>query len=72
MKAMMRHWLPAGDTMLQLITMHLPSPVVAQSYRMELLYEGPKDDAIALGIKSCDSKVQVTLKSQLQVKQKIS
>lgn len=57
MKAMMRRWLPAGDTMLQMITMHLPSPVVSQNYRMELLYEGPKDDPIALGIKNCDPKV---------------
>uniref|UniRef100_A0AC34GBF8 Tr-type G domain-containing protein n=1 Tax=Panagrolaimus sp. ES5 TaxID=591445 RepID=A0AC34GBF8_9BILA len=27
MKVMMRKWLPAGDTMLQMIVMHLPSPV---------------------------------------------
>lgn len=61
MKAMMRRWLPAGDTMLQMITMHLPSPVVAQSYRMEMLYEGPKDDPIALGIKNCDPGADLCL-----------
>ncbi|XP_031557605.1 translation elongation factor 2-like [Actinia tenebrosa] len=61
MKAMMRRWLPAGETMLQMITMHLPSPVIAQKYRMELLYEGPKDDPIALGIKTCDSKAELCL-----------
>lgn len=54
MKAMMRKWLPAGDTLLQMITIHLPSPVTAQAYRMELLYEGPHDDEAALGIKNCD------------------
>merc|ERR1712042_198070 len=52
-KKIMQKWLPAGETMLQLITIHLPSPVTAQSYRAEMLYEGPKDDAAAMGIKNC-------------------
>ena len=42
-----------------MITIHLPSPVTAQKYRMELLYEGPMDDAAALGIKNCDPTVSV-------------
>ena len=45
----MRKWLPAGETLLQMIAMHLPSPVTSQKYRMELLYEGPNDDEVALG-----------------------
>jgi len=49
MKVIMRKWLPAGDAMLQMITIHLPSPVTAQKYRMELLYEGPNDDDAAIG-----------------------
>lgn len=49
MKVIMRKWLPAGDALLQMITIHLPSPVTAQKYRMELLYEGPHDDEAALG-----------------------
>ena len=49
MKVVMRKWLPAGDALLQMITIHLPSPVTAQRYRMELLYEGPHDDEAALG-----------------------
>jgi len=53
-KRIMQKWLPAGETMLQLITIHLPSPVTAQKYRSELLYEGPQDDEAALGIKNCD------------------
>lgn len=53
----MRKWLPAGDALLQMITIHLPSPVTAQKYRMELLYEGPHDDPCALGIKNCDPTV---------------
>jgi len=56
MKAFMRTWLPAGDTLLQMIAIHLPSPVTAQNYRMELLYEGPQDDEAAKGIKACDPK----------------
>eukprot|EP01147_Barroeca_monosierra_P008047 gene8050-752_t len=55
MKAVMRRWLPAGEALLQMIAIHLPSPVTAQKYRMEMLYEGPHDDEAALGIKNCDS-----------------
>jgi elongation factor 2 len=54
MKVFMRKWLPAGDTMLQMIVIHLPSPVTAQKYRMEMLYEGPHDDEAAVAIKTCD------------------
>jgi len=54
LKSVMKKWLPAGDTLLQMITIHLPSPVTAHKYRMELLYEGPQDDPAALGIKNCD------------------
>lgn len=56
LKLVMRRWLPAGDALLQMITIHLPSPVTAQRYRMELLYEGPNDDEAAVGIKNCDPK----------------
>merc|ERR1712240_650433 len=54
MKAVMRNWLPAGHAMFQMIVIHLPSPVTAQKYRAELLYEGPHDDAACIGIKNCD------------------
>jgi len=49
LKAVMRRWLPAGDALLQMITIHLPSPVTAQKYRCDLLYEGPGDDECAMG-----------------------
>jgi len=55
MKAVMRNWLPAGEAMFQMICIHLPSPVTAQKYRAELLYEGPHDDLACMGIKNCDS-----------------
>ena len=59
LKAIMRKWLPAGDALLQMITIHLPSPITAQKYRMELLYEGPHDDPCAVGIKNCDPSVRM-------------
>jgi elongation factor 2 len=54
MKAVLRRWLPAGDTLLQMICIHLPSPVTAQKYRTDLLYEGPQDDESAIAMKTCD------------------
>jgi len=61
MKILMRKWLPAGDALLQMITIHLPSPVTAQKYRMEMLYEGPQDDAAAVGIKTCDPEAPLMM-----------
>lgn len=55
LKTIMRKWLPAGETLLQMITMHLPSPITAQRYRMEMLYEGPHDDLAAVAVKNCDA-----------------
>ena len=52
----MRKWLPAGDALLQMITIHLPSPVTAQNYRIELLYEGPMDDEAGVAMKACNPK----------------
>merc|ERR1712227_489856 len=54
MKCVMRNWLPAGEAMFQMIVIHLPSPVTAQKYRAELLYEGPPDDEACTAIKNCD------------------
>merc|ERR1712055_1018572 len=55
MKVVMRTWLPAGDTLFYMITVHLPSPVTAQKYRAEMLYEGPQDDESFKGVKNCDA-----------------
>jgi len=54
MKCVMRNWLPAGEAMFQMIVIHLPSPVTAQKYRAEMLYEGPPDDEACTAIKACD------------------
>lgn len=54
LKRVMQLWLSAGDTLLEMIVAHLPSPVQAQRYRVENLYEGPMDDEAALAIRNCD------------------
>lgn len=54
MRTVMKTWLPAADAMLDMIVLHLPSPVTAQAYRSDLLYEGPSDDEASLAMKSCD------------------
>merc|ERR1719516_373853 len=61
MKCVMRNWLPAGEAMFQMIVIHLPSPVTAQKYRAELLYEGPHDDEACMGIKNCDSEAPLMM-----------
>lgn len=61
MKAVMKAWLPAGDTLLSMIGIHLPSPVTAQKYRAEMLYEGPHDDEAFIGMKNCDSNACVMM-----------
>jgi len=55
LKCFMRNWLPAGETLLQMIAIHLPSPLTAQNYRAEMLYEGPQDDDVAKAIRACDA-----------------
>lgn len=51
----MRKFLPAGDSLLEMIVINLPSPVTAQRYRVETLYEGPMDDESAIAIRDCDA-----------------
>lgn len=60
-KVVMRKFLPAADALLEMIAIHLPSPVTAQAYRCETLYEGPMDDECAVGIKSCDPNAPLML-----------
>ena len=61
MKAMVRKWLPAGEALLQMITIHLPSPVTAGKYRAANLYEGPEDDEACMGMKACDPKAPLMM-----------
>jgi len=61
MKCVMRNWLPAGEAMFQMIVIHLPSPVTAQKYRAEVLYEGPPDDVACMGMKNCDPEAPLMM-----------
>jgi elongation factor 2 len=56
LKAVMQEWLPAANALLEMIVNHLPSPRVAQKYRVENLYSGPMDDEAAKAIRACDPK----------------
>lgn len=56
LKIVMRKFIPAADALLEMMIIHLPSPVTAQRYRCEALYQGPQDDECAVAIKNCDSK----------------
>ncbi|XBJ13802.1 hypothetical protein VPH35_005923 [Triticum aestivum] len=53
-KCVMQTWLPASTALLEMMIFHLPSPLQAQKYRVENLYEGPLDDKYAEAIKNCD------------------
>jgi len=54
LKVVMQKFLPAAEALLEMIVVHLPSPVVAQKYRVETLYEGPLDDECAEAIRTCN------------------
>ncbi|KAA8496522.1 Elongation factor 2 [Porphyridium purpureum] len=54
MKRVLQKWIPASDALLEMMVLHLPSPAVAQRYRVETLYEGPMDDVAATAIRNCD------------------
>jgi elongation factor 2 len=54
LKIVMRKFLPAAEAILEMIVIHLPSPLQAQKYRVENLYEGPMDDEAATNIRACN------------------
>ncbi|KAF8950765.1 Elongation factor 2 [Entomortierella lignicola] len=54
LKTIMKKFLPAGEALMEMLVIHLPSPITAQKYRVENLYEGPMDDECAKGIRECD------------------
>merc|ERR1719220_2700162 len=56
MKRTMQIWINAADTLLSMIVTKLPSPRVAQKYRVENLYEGPQDDTAANAIRACEKE----------------
>lgn len=62
-KTIMMKFLPAAETLLQMIVQHLPSPRKAQAYRAEMLYSGEakEDDKYYMGIKNCDQNATLML-----------
>jgi elongation factor 2 len=55
LKKVMQTWLPAADSLLEMIVTHLPSPAKAQKYRVDTLYSGPLDDEAAVAVRNCDA-----------------
>uniref|UniRef100_A0A0D9X8D6 Helicase ATP-binding domain-containing protein n=1 Tax=Leersia perrieri TaxID=77586 RepID=A0A0D9X8D6_9ORYZ len=53
-KHVLQTWLPAGTVLIQMMIMKLPSPSMAQRYRVENLYKGPMNDLFANAMRTCD------------------
>ena len=56
LKAVMMKFLPAAETLLEMIVLHLPSPKKAQAYRAEMLYSGPAEGEYFESLKQCNPK----------------
>lgn len=54
LKRVFQKWINAADALIEMIILRLPSPKAAQKYRVDYLYEGPKDDVCAQSIRNCD------------------
>ncbi|KAF9544412.1 Elongation factor 2 [Mortierella hygrophila] len=61
LKTIMKKFLPAGEALMEMLVIHLPSPITAQKYRVANLYEGPLDDECAKGIETCDPNAPLML-----------
>ncbi|KAL2826027.1 hypothetical protein BJY01DRAFT_262471 [Aspergillus pseudoustus] len=55
LQASLQQFLPASNAILQLAVTNLPSPMTAQKYRAEWLYQGSLDDEAGVGIRTCDA-----------------
>ena len=62
-KTIMMKFLPAAETLLEMIVRQLPSPKKAQAYRAEMLYSGEpsEEDKYFMGIKNCDQTAPLML-----------
>jgi len=61
LKRIMQTWLPAADALLLMIVNHLPSPRLAQKYRVGNLYAGPIDDETGAAIAACDKSAGLVM-----------
>lgn len=55
MKIIMRKWIPAAECLIEMMVDHLPSPLEAQKYRTEYLYEGNEEE-VRMAMERCDPK----------------
>ena len=53
LKAIMSKWISAADCLLEMMVLHLPSPIEAQKYRTEYLYEG-EEEQVKESMMKCD------------------
>lgn len=58
-KYIMKHWLPAGECLLEMIIDHLPSPLKAQVNKINSIYSGPLDTEEAYAIQTCNQKSNI-------------
>lgn len=54
LKTIMQRFLPASESLLEMIVTHLPSPRTAQPYRVANLYNGDLNDKYAKSIAACN------------------
>lgn len=54
LKTVMQRFLPAAESLLQMIVTHLPNPRKAQAYRLPNLYSGDLNDKYAKSIAQCN------------------
>lgn len=54
LKMILKKWLPATEALMEMMIVHLPSPLVAQKYRVDCLYTGATNDKYAEAIRSCN------------------
>lgn len=50
----MKKWLSLPKTVLEMMVEHLPSPKVAQRYRIKDMYSGPCESPSAVAMQNCD------------------
>jgi elongation factor 2 len=51
----MRRWLPLSEALMYATVVHLPSPIEAQRYRVDVLFDGPRDHPAYAAIRDCDA-----------------
>lgn len=68
-KQLFKRIYPLAPILKRLIVTHLPNPIVAQNYRVDVLYDGPLtlEDPVYKGIKECDPNGPLVFFTSLMV-----